>query len=761
MKRLVVVALALIAGMAAGAAESDPLEGVLVGRGATVPDGYVPPILANGELTLALDWTCGMKTNSGWTAFQGTYLAGRRHSAPNWQLFNFARLNATASVDGRAIAYPEKWEQRLDVKRGVQTFRHELTGGVEVRTEAFVHYARNVVVFRRVARNGGTAAHEVRLGLSAEVPRDKLLVGHWETAGGKARRRAQFGFECLVDWPFEGRGVEMLWGRADGATCEYAHDGRTAVAEATFTLAPGAEARADFLLAIDSTTGTRRWETLPRPLADETVRAAAECPFGVGVAELQREHEALWAKYWAEGYVRLPDARMQRMTDVANYHVRCDRTPWSFPVGVLPSHWQGRYFGFDEMYIHQGLVSAGHLDDARHCPDFRYLTLPDAEKRVGHYGRNGGKDGAQWMWESVEIGVTEGCPVGFWQQHYFHMCTICRTAWTQYLYSDDLAWLREKGYPVISGCARFFSKNMIYRNPDGSVYLGKCTDLERLGPSRENAYMTTVGAIYTMRAFADASDALATNRTEAAEMRRLADGLLKSLPVDGERYVGYLGCKEETVATMAGGFPFTVFGRNDRRHVETCRHFIARGTKSGGNMYPLGSKVCPWYAGKMALSMIGLADDVEPDRWLRDAARAIGHFGESFEINEPGVHMHPWFTTASGTLLYAVNQMLCCDAEGEVWLGMAVPKAWNDFAFRLPAFGGLSVEAEVKGGKFVGLSVTPRHPGKSRVVRLRTRARFLAGVTPEGTCLVAREEANGETLLTVRLAESGSTPVIR
>lgn len=191
MKRLVVVALALFAGMAVGAAESNPLEGVLVGRGATVPDGYVPPILANGELTLALDWTCGMKTNSGWTAFQGTYLAGRRHSAPNWQLFNFARLNATASVDGRAIAYPEKWEQRLDVKRGVQTFRHELAGGVEVRTEAFVHYARNVVVFRRVARNGDTAAHEVRLGLSVEVPRDKLLVGHWETAGGKARRRAR------------------------------------------------------------------------------------------------------------------------------------------------------------------------------------------------------------------------------------------------------------------------------------------------------------------------------------------------------------------------------------------------------------------------------------------------------------------------------------------------------------------------------------------------------------------------------------------
>ena len=197
----------------------------------------------------------------------------------------------------------------------------------------------------------------------------------------------------------------------------------------------------DVLVGFMNWSGTFPWQAQSRPFPADTICTAAKAPGLAGVDALRREHVKGWGDYYAEGYVRVPDPRLQRLVDVANYHVRCDRTHWSFPVGIFPSHWNGRYFGFDEVYIHQGMISAGHLADARRCPDFRFRTLPDAERRVGHYGRNGGRDGAQWMWESVETGNTEGCPVGFWQQHYFHMAAICRTAWTQYLYEDDLAWL--------------------------------------------------------------------------------------------------------------------------------------------------------------------------------------------------------------------------------------------------------------------------------------------------------------------------------
>lgn len=718
--------------------ESDPLRGVLCGKGDRLPEGYVPPILSNGEISLALDWTCGMDPSTNYYRLEpGVYLAGRRHSAPRWGLFDFGKINTRVVIDGRASPFPCEWTQTLDIAHGLQHFSHSHPGGVVVETDAFVMYGRNAVVFRRRLRNGDTREHAVKVSTVVDVPtrNARQMQGSWRLLGEGKRRRAQFDYECLVDWPFESQGCETLWGVSSLGSCDYAATNRQGTVSATFTLAPGESGTVDVLFGIENWGGIVSWQQMRRPVAVDTIAEVLAAGGAAGFDALQHEHEKGWRDYFAEGYVRIPDARLQRMVDVANYHVRCDRTPWSFPVGIFPSHWNGRYFGFDEMYIHQGMISAGHIADAQKCPDFRFKTLPEAEKRVGHYGRNRGRDGAQWMWESVETGDTEGCPVGFWQQHYFHMSTICRTAWTQYLYSDDLGWLREKGYPVITGCARFFSKNMIYRNSDGTIYLGKCTDLERLGPSRENAYMTTVGAMYAMRVFADASEVLSTNLTEAAEMRRLAEGLKRSLPVDGDRYVGYKGCKEETVATLAGGFPFPVFGRKDRMHVETCRHFITKGTESGGNMYPVGNHVCPWYAGKMALSMIWLGDDVEPYRWLKDAASSIGHFGESFEINEPGLHRTPWFATASGTLLFAVNQMLLCDAENELWLGMGVPKDWKDYSFKLPAYGGLTVRAEVRSGKLSSLSISTRRDKTDPVlVRVRMRKavfnpRALSGVT--------------------------------
>ena len=92
-------------------------------------------------------------------------------------------------------------------------------------------------------------------------------------------------------------------------------------------------------------------------------------------------------------------------------------------------------------------------------------------------------------------------------------------------------------------------------------------------------------------------------------------------------------------------------------------------------MYPRGQKVCPWYAAKMSASMTALGDRTEPYRWLSEAAGAIGLFGETWEINEPGVRSRPWFATASGNCVFAVNEML---VRG------TYPEDWKGLSFRLP-----------------------------------------------------------------------------
>ena len=119
----------------------------------------------------------------------------------------------------------------------------------------------------------------------------------------------------------------------------------------------------------------------------------------------------------------------------------------------------------------------------------------------------------------------------------------------------------------------------------------------------------------------------------------------------------------------------------------------------------------------------------------------MGPFGETWEINEPGLRIHPWFTTASGNCVFAVNEML---VRG------TVPKSWTDYAFRLPAYGGLCVEARVAGGRLAALAVTPRHPRAERTVRLRLREKLLGACPLEGPGCRLLARAGGEALFEIR-----------
>jgi len=178
------------------------------------------------------------------------------------------------------------------------------------------------------------------------------------------------------------------------------------------------------------------------------------------------------------------------------------RVTQGFPVGIFPFHWQGKYFGFDEMYIHDGLVSSGHFSVARRCPDWRYAVMHRALTRQSHYTKRG-KYGARWLWMSLEEGDVETAGIGFWMDHIFAMGSIARSAWTQYAYSGDRDSLEKVGYPIVLECARFYRNNWILEGPDGVAWIGRCTDLERLGPSKDKAFLSTCSAIYALRVAAD------------------------------------------------------------------------------------------------------------------------------------------------------------------------------------------------------------------------------------------------------------------
>ncbi len=91
--------------------------------------------------------------------------------------------------------------------------------------------------------------------------------------------------------------------------------------------------------------------------------------------------------------------------------------------------------------------------------------------------------------------------------------------------------------------------------------IGKCTDLERLGSAVENAYMTTCGAIATLRAASQAAGLLGLDGEHAVRWAGQAEALARHLPHDGEKYIPYPGCVPKSVAVMSGLFPYGAYRR--------------------------------------------------------------------------------------------------------------------------------------------------------------------------------------------------------
>ena len=644
------------------------------GAGASVPKDYVPAMLSNGRICMTADFMGGVIPPSvgprrNFVTY-GIFIEGRRLGPPKYDLYGHGHYRLTLAVDGKPCAAPDRWTQNLDAV-GARSVVTNVFGSVTRVVETFVAADADVIAVRQTFP--GTDESRLAVGIDYAEPRDERIVGKWENASD-GRSFVYTAYGRNVD---KGR-ITLRYTREDGAFVTFISFGK---------------------------------------------------PYAGTYAALAKRHAEAWSAYYAASHVEVPDAELMRMRLMAEYQMKCNVTDWTIPVGIFPSHWSGKSFAFDEMYGVQGLLSAGHFAEARRAADFRFKTLPQAKRRVAHRMKKFFGYGARWLWEGMEDNVIEGSPLGYWHDHIFHMSAIARTCHLAATYSDDLAYLRKKAYPVMRECARFFRSQYVYEAEDGSAFIGKCTDLERLGPGRDRPFMTTCGAIHTFRSCADVAGRLGVDADEAADWRATADRLEKSLPVKDGRFAATANDLDElSMGTLAGYFPFPIFPKGHPLQTAAVDYFLAQGAKAG-NMYPTGKKICPWYAATMAMAAMRAGEGEKVVPLLKEAARSAGAWGEYWEINEPGVaEYRPWFMTAAGNCLYALNQMLLMEADGECRLGAGVPASWKDYSFRLPSESGYEVDCVMKGGKVARLILRTRHPSLDRKVTI---------VLPDGTRLTA------------------------
>ncbi|MBQ5971347.1 MAG: hypothetical protein IJL45_02940 [Prevotella sp.] len=683
MKRVISTLLCLcLCTAVALAIRNESFINVIEGTASNMPPRYVMPLLSNGNLSIRFDTRGTQMVAPTYTADNGILWQGRRVGPPRDALFSFGHLKEEIACGGRDCGVPEKWSQTLDTRHAELRCENAFGGGLTVRTEIFVHAERNIVAIRKTfnttQRLSGPVAYRLYYDLSAQ--KDSFVTPHRMTFAPLPTAGTQ-----SVDIAYTAIGHRDYAGILTFCSDRPAQvDGHLRHLSLAIEVEPQPnhpESVCFFLLFSDNL----ETDDAAVQIAQYKQLTAVE-----GYEGLRASHRTAWDDYWSRLQLNIPDERLERAYVGGLYQLKSNATKWSFPVGIGP--WSGHFFAFDETYCYMGLASSNHLDIARRAPEFRRKYLQWACERT-----NG--TGARYPWETIEDGF-EATPYPYrhWFDHVFHMSHIATAAWTHYLYTNDRAFLKDVAFPMMKECARFFLLQMCYWHPDGSVTLGKTTDLERLGAAVENPFFSSCGAIYTMESTLKAAAILGEKDEIFARFQTASEGLRKTLPNDGQKYMPYAGCSENSIAVTTGMYPYPVLSTDDPLERAAVMHFYDERYKAG-NMYAIGSGLCPWYASWMASVLANYGDRDKSLSLLHEAAAQIGYFSEHFEINEKDVVRVPWFTTAAGNYVHALDQTMLLNRGDDVFVCHATPTEWKDYSFTLPCYGNMLLSVEFRKGK--------------------------------------------------------------
>ena len=337
---------------------------------------YVPPVLGNGDLSLQIDYRGGMRQERFCDMLPGIYRAGVRYDNYYMELVPFGWFEQTVAGCGE----PEDWKQTFDPELALCEMHCEYNCGIRVDTEIFCHLEHNIIAIRKRISGGGEI--DSRFAYTLNSKRMNVKVS------------GTFRLDYAIDTIGDPSGSIFL---IPAGECEahvidnHTYELRTSERESTFFIAFGEE--------------------------------EAKVAKALGYDGLFESHRAAWNAFRNDSKINVPEGRLREVCRTAEYHLRISSTKWSIPVGIYPSHWQGRYFGFDEYFAFSGLLLSGHAKEAKKVPLFRHAILPFAMKRAyTYFGKT--SSFARYQWETVETPLIEGAPQGFWLEHIFHMAHI-------------------------------------------------------------------------------------------------------------------------------------------------------------------------------------------------------------------------------------------------------------------------------------------------------------------------------------------------
>lgn len=208
-------------------------------------------------------------------------------------------------------------------------------------------------------------------------------------------------------------------------------------------------------------------------------------------------HKSAWAKLWQKDIViDGPRKDQQAIHSCMFYLLQSVRegSQWSIPpMGLSDNAFSGHVFWDADVWMFPALILQ-HPELAKAIVDYRYNTLPGAMANA----KAGGYKGADYAWESGYTGK-EDTPTDLVYRNERHINgDVALAQWQYYLATNDLNWLKNRGYPVIKAVADYWTSRVkllppkeLYRHP-----ASLCYQILQVVPPDENAELVN-NSVYT------------------------------------------------------------------------------------------------------------------------------------------------------------------------------------------------------------------------------------------------------------------------
>ncbi len=226
-----------------------------------------------------------------------------------------------------------------------------------------------------------------------------------------------------------------------------------------------------------------------------------------GRERLIQYHEKAWDELWKSDILIDGDPQAQQDVHSMLYHLysfsRAGTAYSPSPMGLSGLGYNGHVFWDADLWMYPALLVL-RPEIAKSLVEYRYQRLAAAKQNAFSHGY----EGAMFPWESADSGVEE-TPVWALSGPFEHHITadVGMAAWNYYCVTQDKDWLREKGWPILSATADFWSSR-VERNSPGHYDIKDVVAADEWAENVDNNAYTNAAAQANLMAATDAAKIL-------------------------------------------------------------------------------------------------------------------------------------------------------------------------------------------------------------------------------------------------------------